>query len=56
MGNIDGPGNFIGLLCDTKTDFDKERGEWVLSGDEAIGRGDTKAKAALDWIANRIGL
>jgi hypothetical protein len=54
MGNIDGPGNYVGLLCGTKTDFDKAAGEWVLTGDGATGRGETRVIASLLWIADRL--
>jgi len=54
MGNIDGPGNFVGLLCDTQTDFDKKTGEWVLTGEGSTGRGETRVIASLLWIADRL--
>jgi len=54
MGNIDGPGNFVGLFCDAQTDFDKGTGEWVLTGEGATGRGETRVIASLLWIADRL--
>ena len=54
LGNIDGPGGYVGLLCDTQTDFDKASGEWVLTGDGATGRGETHVIASLMWIVDRL--
>jgi hypothetical protein len=54
LGNIDGPGNFFGLLCDAQTDYDKDTGEWVLTGDGATGRGETLVIASLLWIMDRL--
>ena len=56
LGNVDGPGNSIGLLCDAQTNFDYATGEWVLIGDGAVGRGSTKAIASLMWIADRLSI
>jgi hypothetical protein len=54
LGDINGPGGYVGLLCDTQTDFDKASGEWVLTGDEATGRGETHVIASLMWIVDRL--
>jgi len=54
FGSIVEPSNFIGLTCETQTDFDKETGEWVLTGDGAEGRGESRVVASLMWIADRL--
>ncbi len=54
LGNIDGIENFVGLTCETRTDFDKSAGIWVLTGDGATGRGETRVIASLLWIADRL--
>ena len=54
LGNCNGPGNYVGLLCDTQTDFDKATGEWVLTGEGATGRGKTRVIASLLWIVDRL--
>lgn len=54
LGNIDASENFIGLSCEAKTDFDKTTGEWVLTGANAEGRGETREIASLMWIADRL--
>lgn len=54
FGDLGGPGNFVGLMCDARTDFDRDAGEWVLTGDGATGRGETRVIASLLWIADRL--
>ena len=55
LGRVEGPGNFTGLTCELSCTFDKDKGQFVLTGDGFTGHGDTVVGAAIDWVADRVG-